>query len=276
MDEATMTAATTYEFLKLERDGGIAVLTLARPDNLNAWNRKMRDELREAVASLVGDDGLRVLVITGAGRAFSAGEDVRGMKGLAEIGTRGFRRVVRGIHNVFDEIEAMEVPVIAAINGVAAGGGLELALSCDFRFASASAKMGFPENNVGLIPGSGGCSRLVKLVGLAKAKRLVMTGEIIPAARALEFGLVDEVHAADQLMERTMEYVADLVTNSSPTSISVMKQQVYADQMRGVVEASDDAIELMRSSLRRGDFTEGVASFLQKRPPKFAPLGSAG
>jgi len=148
-----------YEFLKLHSRDGIAVLTLNRPDALNAWNQKMRDELREAVRDLAADDSLRVLVITGEGRAFSAGEDVRGMQGLAELGTRGFRRVARAIHNVFDELEAMEVPVIAAINGVAAGGGLELALSCDFRIAADTAKMGFPENNVGLIPGSGGCSR---------------------------------------------------------------------------------------------------------------------
>ena len=126
---------TTYEFLKLEREEGIAVLTLNRPATLNSWNQKMRDELREAVRGLVGDDALRVLVITGEGRAFSAGEDVRGMQGLTELGTRGFRRLVRDLHNVFDELEAIEVPVIAAINGVAAGGGLELALSCDFRFA---------------------------------------------------------------------------------------------------------------------------------------------
>ncbi|MGH6799113.1 MAG: enoyl-CoA hydratase/isomerase family protein, partial [Roseiarcus sp.] len=162
-----------YEFLKLEKEDGIAVLTLNRPDRLNAWNQKMRDEMAAAVRDLVGDDSLRVLIITGAGRAFSAGEDVRGMAGLSDIGTRDFRRVARSIHNVFDEIEAIEVPVIAAINGVAAGGGLELALSCDFRLAADGAKLGFPENNVGLIPGSGSCSRLVKLIGLGRAKLLV-------------------------------------------------------------------------------------------------------
>src|SRR3990167_4734276 len=166
-----------YEFLKLEVDGGIGVLTLNRPETFNSWNQKMRDEMRDAVRELVADDSLRVLVITGSGLAFSAGEDMRGMQGLTDIGTRGLRRGARGIHNVFDEIEAIEVPVIAAINGVAAGGGMELALSCDFRLAAESAKMGFPENNVGLIPGSGGCSRLVKLVGISRAKRPAMSGE---------------------------------------------------------------------------------------------------
>ena len=113
----------SYEFIDLTQDNGVAVMRLNRPDNLNSWHQQMRAELRDAVAQLVADDALRVVVITGTGRAFSAGEDVRGMKGLADIGTRGFRRVVRDIHNVFDEVEAIEVPVIAAINGVAAGGG---------------------------------------------------------------------------------------------------------------------------------------------------------
>ena len=105
-----------YEFLTVVMEGGVGVLTLNRPETFNAWNQKMRDELREAMAALVADDSLRVLVITGTGRAFSAGEDVRGMQGLTDVGTRGFRRVARGIHNVFDEIEAIEVPVIAAMN----------------------------------------------------------------------------------------------------------------------------------------------------------------
>jgi len=194
-----------YEFLTVVMEGGVGVLTLNRPETFNAWNQKMRDELREAMAALVADDSLRVLVITGTGRAFSAGEDVRGMQGLTDVGTRGFRRVARGIHNVFDEIEAMEVPVIAAINGVAAGGGIELALSCDFRLAADTARMGFPENNVGLIPGSGGCSRLVKIVGLAKAKRLVMTGEMIDAQRALDIGLVEEVLPSVKLLPRAIK-----------------------------------------------------------------------
>ena len=136
-----------HEFLKLHAEGGIAVLTLNRPDTLNSWNQKMRDEMRDAVRDLAADDSLRVLVITGEGRAFSAGEDVRGMQGLAEAGTRGFRRVARNIHNVFDDLEAIEIPVIAAINGEAAGGGLD---RCRAIFASRRSATGFP-TNVGLI-----------------------------------------------------------------------------------------------------------------------------
>ena len=255
-------------FLKLERDHGVALLTLNRPDTLNSWNQAMRDELRGAIADLVGDDSLRVLVVTGEGRAFSAGEDVRGMKGLADVGTRGFRRVARDIHNVFDELEAVEVPVIAAINGVAAGGGLELALSCDFRFAADSAKMGFPENNVGLIPGSGGCSRLVKLIGIARAKKLVMTGEMIPAARALEIGLVDEVHPATELLPRTREFAARLAAKA-PLALGLAKLVLNA--CANVDPDTGRHLERLGQSIlkKTEDHEEGARAFVEKRKPSF-------
>jgi len=257
-----------HEFLNLERDGGIATLTLNRPAALNAWNRQMRDELRDAVRGLVEDDDLRVLMITGAGRAFSAGEDVRGMQGLADIGTRGFRRVARAIHNVFDEIEAIEVPVIAAINGVAAGGGLELALSCDFRLAASGARLGFPENNVGLIPGSGGCSRLVKLVGLAQAKRLVMTGEMISAERALELGLVEEVLPPEALMVRARELAGQLA-GKAPLALGLAK--VVLNACLNVDPDTGRHLERLGQSIlkKSEDHLEGAQAFVEKRKPRF-------
>lgn len=256
------------EYIKLERNQGVATLTLNRPGTLNAWNQKMRDELREAVRELVADDALRVLVVTGEGRAFSAGEDVRGMQGLADIGTRGFRRVARDIHNVLDEIEAMEVPVIAAINGVAAGGGLELALSCDFRFAADTAKLGFPENNVGLIPGSGGCSRLVKLVGLSRAKRLVMTAEMIPAPRALAMGLVDEVFPAAELLEGSKAFAAQLAARA-PLALGLAK--VVLNASANVDPDTGRHLERLGQSIlkKTEDHAEGAQAFVDKRKPRF-------
>ena len=257
-----------FEFLKLDKQDGVAVLTLNRPTTLNSWNQKMRDELREAVRDLVADNDLRVLVITGEGRAFSAGEDVRGMQGLSEIGTKGFRRVARDIHNVFDEIEAIEVPVIAAINGVAAGGGLELALSCDFRFAAETAKLGFPENNVGLIPGSGGCSRLVKLVGLSRAKRLVMSGEMLAAPRARDMGLVDELFAADELMPKTMEFAKQLAAKA-PLALGLAKLVLNA--CANVDPDTGRQLERLGQSIlkKTEDHEEGAKAFVEKRKPKF-------
>ncbi|HEX7006061.1 MAG TPA: enoyl-CoA hydratase/isomerase family protein [Alphaproteobacteria bacterium] len=258
----------SYEFLKLERHGPISVLTLNRPDVMNAWNARMREEMRDAVRALVEDDHLRVAIVTGTGRAFSAGEDVRGMGDLTAVGPRGFRRRVRMIHNVFDDIEQMEVPVIAALNGVAAGGGLELALSCDFRFAADTARMGLPENNVGLIPGSGGISRLVKLIGPAKAKRLVMTGEIIPAARALEIGLVDEIVPADRLMARAMEF-AEQLAQKAPLALGTAK--LVINQCVNVDTETGRNFERIGQSVLKltADHREGQTAFVEKRKPKF-------
>lgn len=261
--------ADRYRSLLLERrDDGVALLTLNRPARLNSWDQAMRDELKEAIHDLVADDRLRAVVVTGAGRGFSAGEDVRGMSGLADAGTRTFRRVARGIHNVFDEIEAIEVPVIAAINGVAAGGGLELALSCDFRFAAESAKVGFPENNVGLIPGSGGCSRLVKLIGLSRAKRLVMTGEMIPARDALAIGLVDEVVPDGDIVARAMAFAERLATKA-PQAIGLAK--IVLNQCANVDSNAGRYFERLGQSVlkKTEDHAEGARAFIDKRKPRF-------
>ncbi|HLQ31199.1 MAG TPA: enoyl-CoA hydratase/isomerase family protein, partial [Chloroflexota bacterium] len=257
-----------YQFLNLCFEDGVATLVLSRPSVLNAWNEQMRGEMGEAVRSLVHNHDLRVLIITGEGRAFSAGEDVRDMKTLADVDTRRFRRVARDIHNVFDEIEALEAPVIAALNGVAAGGGLELALSCDFRIASEAAKLGFPETNVGLIPGSGGCSRLVRLVGLAHAKRLVMTGEMIPAQRALELGLVEEVVPADHLLPRVEELARQLAAKA-PLALGLAKLVLNAC-LTTDPQTGRNLERLGQSILKKTeDHVEGVQAFMEKRKPEF-------
>lgn len=259
---------TDFEFLSFDRNDAIAILRLDRPDNLNSWNLKMREELRDAIRACVDNDDLRVLIITGTGRAFSAGEDVRGMGDLSAVGPKGFRRRVRMIHNVFDEIEAMEIPVIAAINGVAAGGGLELALSCDFRIAADTARMGLPEGNVGLIPGSGGISRLVKLVGPAKAKKLVMTGEIVPAETALAYGLVEEVVPADTLMDRAVEFAEQLAAKA-PLALGSAK--IVINQCVNVDTETGRNFERIAQSVLKltDDHKEGAQSFIEKRKPNF-------
>lgn len=258
----------TYEFIELTKSDGIATLRLNRPESLNSWNLQMREELRDAVRDLVEDDDLRVAIVTGTGRAFSAGEDVRGMGDLTSVGPKGFRRRVRMIHNVFDEIEQMEIPVIAAINGVAAGGGLELCLSCDFRFAGASARMGLPEGNVGLIPGSGGISRLVKLVGPARAKMLVMTGEIVPAEKALAMGVVEEVVPDEELMNYAMTFARKLAAKAPlalGTAKLVINQCVNVD-----IETGRNFERIGQSVLKlTDDHREGRESFVEKRKPNF-------
>lgn len=202
------------EFIRLsEPEPGIVVMRLNRPEVMNSWHAAMRAELARAVEELALSDS-RVVIVCGDERAFSAGEDVRGMAGLTQAGTRKFRAVARAIHASFDLIEAIEIPFIAAIEGVAAGGGMELALSCDFRVLGRNARMGLPESNVGLIPGSGGCSRLTRCVGPARAKEVVMLEGVMKAERANELGLVTRLVDAGQALDAAMALARTLAAKA--------------------------------------------------------------
>lgn len=259
----------SYEFLiEEDRTGGVRVLTLNRPDRLNSWNSAMRGEMREAVDRAAADRDLRCLIIAGAGRAFSAGEDVTGMADLTEIGTRGFRAAARSIHDVFDTIEVVEVPVVAAIDGVAAGGGFELALSCDFRVMSERARFVMPEARVGLIPGSGGCSRLVRHVGLGKAKELVMLGGSLDAAAARDLGLATEVRPAGEALDGALELAARL-SELAPLAIGMAK--LVLNTCTDVDAETGRRLERLGQSVLKltDDHREGAAAFTEKRAPRW-------
>ncbi|MEW6471044.1 MAG: enoyl-CoA hydratase-related protein [Actinomycetota bacterium] len=249
-------------------DDGVRLLTLNRPDKLNAWHAPMRQQLRAAVEAVADDASVRSLIITGAGRAFSAGEDVSGMAGLAEVGTRQFRAVARQIHDVFDLIETIEVPVIAAVNGVAAGGGLELALSCDFRVVSEDAQLVMPEAKVGLIPGSGGCSRLVRLVGLGRAKEMVMLGRPLDAAAAKAAGLATEVAPAGKTVDVAIELAAEL-GRFAPLALGMAK--VVLNTCADVDAETGRRLERLGQSVLKttDDHREASTAFLKKRSPRF-------
>jgi enoyl-CoA hydratase/carnithine racemase len=266
--EVEMAAYPHFEHLLLAQLDGILTVTLNRPERLNAWNRAMIGELQRLAEHLDDDPEVRVLVITGAGRAFSAGEDVGGMQALAEAPTRGFRALARKVHHFFDTLEALELPVIAALNGVAAGGGLELALSCDLRIASDAARLGLPENNVGLIPGSGGISRLVKLVGLARAKEIVLLGEMLPAAEALANGLVHRVVPADQLTAE-VQTLAERLAGKAPLALGMAKLLLNRAANADWTVLRD--LERLGQSvlLPTRDHLEGVEAFRQKRPARW-------
>jgi enoyl-CoA hydratase len=257
----------SYEHLLEEnRDGGVRVITLNRPDRLNAWNSAMRAELRDAVENAAGARDVRVLVLTGAGRAFSAGEDVAEMDELASIGTRGFRAVARRIHDVFDTIEAMEVPVIAAIEGVAAGGGFELALSCDFRVLAAGARLVMPEGRVGLIPGSGGCSRLVRYVGLGRAKELVMLGGRLDAPGAQAAGLATRIVPDGEAVAASIELARQLA-RQAPLALGMAK--LVLNTCTDVDSETGRRLERLGQSVLKttDDHREGAAAFQEKRDP---------
>jgi enoyl-CoA hydratase/carnithine racemase len=258
-----------YQYLKLDQADAVLTLTLNRPDRLNAWHREMIGELRALADELTQAVDVRVLVITGAGRAFSAGEDVGGMQALAEVETRVYRALARQIHSVFDALEELELPVVAAINGVAAGGGLELALACDIRIASAAARLGLPENNLGLIPGSGGISRLVKLVGLARAKEIVLLrGDMFTAQEALDLGLVHRVVPAEQFAA-DVQAVATRLAGKAPLALGLAKLALNRAANMGWGEGRE--IERLAQSvlLPTQDHLEGVAAFREKRPPRW-------
>jgi enoyl-CoA hydratase/carnithine racemase len=256
-----------YEYLDVaDEENGLRVLTLNRPERMNSWHAQMRQELRDAVDQAAVDPGLRVLVVTGAGgKAFSAGEDVSGMADLTAIGTRGFRAQARRIHEVFDTIEAIEVPVIAAIEGVAAGGGFELALSCDFRIAGESARFVMPEAKVGLIPGSGGCSRLVQHVGLARAKELVMLGGTLRPPQAEALGLVTEVVPDGGALDAARA-MAQRLAKLAPLALGMAK--LVLNTCADVDAETGRRLERLGQSVLKttDDHAEGARAFLEKRP----------
>ena len=209
-------------------------------------------------------------LVTGAGRGWCAGADMDTLQAIGGGGAGGSESAAGGRAQHYTT--TVPKPVIAAINGACAGIGMVQALMCDMRFAAAGAKFTTAFSRRGLIAEYGMSWILPRLIGTSRAMDLLFSGRVILAEEAAQMGLVNEVVAPEHLLDRTLEYASDLAVNASPTSISIMKRQVYADQTRGVAEASEDAIELMKASLRRDDFKEGVSSFLQKRSPNFAPL----
>jgi enoyl-CoA hydratase/carnithine racemase len=256
------------EFVRIsEPEPGIVVLRLNRPEAMNAWNSAMRSELIAAMDELAMSEA-RVVIVRGDAKAFSAGEDVRGMAELTQGGTKRFRAVARRIHSAFDLIEAIEVPFIAVIEGVAAGGGMELALSCDFRILGRKARMGLPEGNVGLIPGSGGCSRLVRCVGAARAKQIVMLEGIMTAERANEMGLVTRLTDAGQEMDAAMD-MARVLAAKAPLALGMAK--LVINTCADVDLETGRRLERIGQSVlkKTADHAEGAQSFVEKRKPRW-------
>ena len=249
------------------RDDGIATMTLDRPERLNAFTRKMFDEWRDVVARCAYEDDIRVLVVTGRGRAFSSGVDLT-MLGSDRLKQSAFRFYYRQAHQAFDDLEALEVPVIAAINGLCYGGGVELALSCDISIASENATFCLVENQLGAIPASGACNRMIHHVGLAKTKELIITADPINAREAQRIGLVSQVHQDAELMSRVYAYAERLLENS-PFAMGMAKHVVNMC-VNADMHTGRDIERLAQSALVLSeDHKEGMAAFFEKRPPRF-------
>jgi enoyl-CoA hydratase len=248
-----------------ERRGAVEILTLNRPDKRNALNTALRTALIAALDELAGDVGVRVIVLTGAGdRAFVAGADVTEFTGrdvAAQAASMQARRV-------YDVVAASERPLVAAINGACLGGGLELALACDIRIASTTARFGQPEVNLGLIPGGGATQRLPRVVGLGAALRLILTGEPVDAAEALRMGLVEEVTEPEDCLERAIA-VAERIARNSPVAVAAARRATRAALGLPLAAGLDLERAAFLAAFAAEDRAEGIAAFLEKRQPVF-------
>jgi enoyl-CoA hydratase len=257
--------AIMAENVLLERRDRIAIITINRPDKLNALNIATRKELAEALDELRDDREIRVVVITGAGeKAFVAGADINEFAGRTAVE----QRAVMKAKSIFTAAGDFPKPIIAMIKGFCLGGGCELALACDIRIASERAKFGQPEINLGIIPGGGGTQRLTRLIGEGKAMQMILTGEMIDAQEALRLGLVNEVHPAAELEAKTME-MASKIAEKSPVALAMAKTSVKNAARTNLREGLDHEVDLFALCFSSEDKEEGVRAFLEKRKPEF-------
>lgn len=255
-----------FKFIIYEKSGGVATVTLNRPEALNAFSKDVVEEVFLALEDVRNDENVRVLILTGAGeKAFSAGADIKAMVGMTALKARELSLMGEKLCLA---LENLEKPVIAAINGYALGGGLEVAMSCDLRLASENARVGQTEINIGLIPGWGGTQRLTRLVGRTKAKELVFTGKMIDAKTAEQLGLVNMVVPAEKFRETVRQFASELATKA-PVALKVAKAVIN----KGADISLDSALALEREGFgvvaSSEDLKEGVSAFTEKRKPAF-------
>ena len=251
----------------LERDGPLATVTLNRPSVLNALNGQMLDELGETFAQLDADESLRAVIVTGAGaKAFAAGADIGELNALP--GAHAGEAQARKGQALTRAIEHFRVPVIAAVNGFALGGGCELAMACDLRIAAENARFGQPEVNLGLLPGYGGTQRTVRLLGEGAAMYLCLTGEMIDAAEALRIGLVQKVVPLEGLLAEAQR-IAGLIAAKAPLAVSATKRAIVDGARLPLEDGLALEALLFGQAVTTADFAEGSRAFLDKRKPSF-------
>ena len=254
-----------FTTIKFEKKAGYAIITLNRPDKLNALNNQLFTDLDDAITVIELDTEIRALLLTGEGKAFAAGADIselnacdgRSGKHFSEFGS-----------NVMARLEAMRIPVLAAVNGFALGGGCELAMSCHIRYANNYAKMGQPEVNLGILPGYGGTQRLTRLVGVAKSMELNLTGDMIDAEEAKRIGLVNEVFDSAELIEKSIAFIEKVITKS-PIAVAAIIDAVRASTKLSLKEGLEYESHKFGEVCGSQDFKEGTLAFLEKRKANF-------
>lgn len=243
----------------------VGMVKMNRPNVLNALNIETLQELSEAISHLSESDDIRVIIVTGEGKAFVAGADIAEMKDMSPDEAIQFSKSGQ---KVFDLIARTEKPVIAAVNGFALGGGCELALACDIRIASDKAKLGQPEVDLGVIPGFAGTQRLSRMVGVAKAKEMIFTGNMVDAQTAHSIGLVNQVVPADQLMNVCME-LANKIASKGPTAVKMAKRAINQGIEARLEEGSAYETRDFAECFATGEAKEGMSAFLEKRKPNW-------
>lgn len=253
-----------YKILNIKIEDAIAIVTISRPEAMNALNSLFFKEMDAAIVEISSNKDVRVMIITGEGKAFVAGADIAEMVNMNSEEGSNFSRLGQ---NTFSSLEKMEIPVIGAINGYALGGGLELAMGCDFRIASAKAKFGQPEVSLGMIPGYAATQRLSRLVGIADALYMLLTAEMINANDALRIGLVQKVVEPEELMNEVIS-LAKKISSKGPKAIKKAKAVTRAGIKMDFDAASElESVEF--GSLFGNEGEEGMKAFLEKRPPKW-------
>lgn len=256
----------TYQTLLYEKAGGIATVTINRPESLNALNSQVYTELYEVFGEIEKDDEVRVVILTGSGeRAFVAGSDITEMAPKSSQEIVGFVEIAR---QASDRIYYLSKPVIAAINGYALGGGCELTMCCDLRIASEKARFGQPEVNVGVIPGAGGTQRLSRLIGMTRAKELIYTGDMIDAATALNYGLVNKVVPVEDLQKEARALAEKLLTKSGAI-LAMAKAAVTGGASMSLPDALNYEAQCFALCFATEDQKEGMQAFMEKRKAEF-------
>jgi 2-(1,2-epoxy-1,2-dihydrophenyl)acetyl-CoA isomerase len=253
-----------------ETTNNVCTITLNRPEKLNSFSGTMREDLIEALTTAGGDSNVRVIVITGAGRAFCSGGDVEYMSGLQKRGaTDDFMKLLNAGKTIVTTIRAIEQPVIASVNGVAAGAGCNLALACDYRLASDTAKFAQSFVKIGLHPDWGGTYFLPRLIGPSRSLEMMMTGRLVGSTEAERIGLVDRVVAAEQLVDETRA-LAESLAAAPPLALRAMKRALYASEKNTLAEQVDLESQHQLAAFRSSDAAEGMAAFFEKRAPRFS------
>ena len=251
-----------YENIIFEKEENVAVITFNRPEAMNALNNQTRAEFATAIAEVAADDEIKVLILTGSGKAFVAGSDIKEFNKTTPFAAHNIKRLG-------EMVEKLEKPVIAAVNGFCLGGGCEIAMGCDIIIASEKAKFGQTEINIGIIPGGGGTQRLQRLIGACRAKELIFTGDIIRAEEADRIGLVNRVVPMDDLMPTAKEIARKIATKSA-AALKLAKQAINYGMQAPLEIGLKYEYEMYALALSLEDKVEGVNAFLEKRAPKFA------